>query len=108
MEFVSPRIFIGFYYCSSRRKSPRPPFAEASGGRPRNSNRRKCGGFNFMFGAKFGFDTSQRSCQVRQAVDFASVSTAKSSRLPRRHEVSRESFRFAFLLLCIEEDFAPS
>ena len=52
-----------------------------------------------MIVAKFGFDTSQRSCQVRQAVDFASASAAKSSRLTRRHEVSRESFRPTYFLI---------
>jgi hypothetical protein len=52
-------------------------------------------GFNFVFVVKFGFDTSQRSCQVRQAVDFASASAAKSLRLPRSRHImcrARESF----------------
>ena len=48
-------------------------------------------GILFLSGMKKDLKPLQRSCRVRQQVDFTSENVVKSLRLPRRHKVPRKS-----------------
>ena len=50
-------------------------------------------GILFLSDTKFQEKRSQRSCRVRQQVDFGSANAPKSLRLPHRHKVPRKSLR---------------